>query len=148
MKGKHVWRIKVRIFWPYCWSRCLAKGPNWVGVFLSLYLMINTSRMACSETSVLTRATRRNIPEDAILHSHRRENLKSYTILLCFPNWKWNRRYNVLKQHPTTKRNCNWNSTALRKMNSTVVLKHREDNGITVCVPRQTVLMVLTGKIE
>jgi hypothetical protein len=32
------------------------------------------------ETSVLTRATRRNIPEDTILHSHQRENLKSYKI--------------------------------------------------------------------
>jgi hypothetical protein len=31
-----------------------------------------------SETSVLTRATRRNNPEDTIRHSHRRENLKSY----------------------------------------------------------------------
>jgi hypothetical protein len=31
-----------------------------------------------SETSVLTRATRYNILEDTISHSHRRENLKSY----------------------------------------------------------------------
>jgi hypothetical protein len=31
------------------------------------------------ETSALTRAIRRNIPEDAILHSHRREYLKYYS---------------------------------------------------------------------
>jgi hypothetical protein len=34
-----------------------------------------------SETSVLTSATLRNIPEDGILQSQRRENLKSYTAL-------------------------------------------------------------------
>jgi hypothetical protein len=33
-----------------------------------------------SETAVPTRATRSNIPNDTILHSHRRENLKYYTL--------------------------------------------------------------------
>jgi hypothetical protein len=34
--------------------------------------------LSSSETSVLTRATRRNILEHAVLRSHLRENLKSY----------------------------------------------------------------------
>jgi hypothetical protein len=32
------------------------------------------------ETSIFTRAKRRNIPGDAILHSYRHENLKSYRV--------------------------------------------------------------------
>jgi hypothetical protein len=37
--------------------------------------------LSSSETSVLRRVSLRNIPEDCILHSHHRENLKSYIAL-------------------------------------------------------------------
>jgi hypothetical protein len=42
-------------------------------------LMMDVTRS--SEMLVLTRAIRRNISEDGILHSHSRENLKSYIAL-------------------------------------------------------------------
>jgi hypothetical protein len=42
----------------------------------------NTKALSSSETSVLTRARRHNIPEDIIFHSHSRENLKSYVGIL------------------------------------------------------------------
>jgi hypothetical protein len=44
--------------------------------------------LSSSETSVLTRATRFNIPENAILHSHRHENLKSYIALTSWSLWR------------------------------------------------------------
>jgi hypothetical protein len=45
--------------------------------------------LSCSKMSVLTRAIQRNIPEDAILHSHHRENLKSYKYLVSYTVKTW-----------------------------------------------------------
>jgi hypothetical protein len=45
-----------------------------------IHFTLMTKAIQSSETSVLTRATRRHIAEDGILHSHRRENIKSYIL--------------------------------------------------------------------
>jgi hypothetical protein len=45
------------------------------------FVTVMMEALGSSETSVLTTATWRNIREDGIFHSHRSENLKSYTAL-------------------------------------------------------------------
>jgi hypothetical protein len=46
-----------------------------------LTLMMEVTRS--SETSVLKRSSQRQIPEDGILHSHLRETLRSYVVLIA-----------------------------------------------------------------
>jgi hypothetical protein len=45
-----------------------------------IIVVLMLKAISSSETSVLPRATRRNFTEDGILHSHRRQNHKSYQL--------------------------------------------------------------------
>jgi hypothetical protein len=53
--------------------------PVHAGSSLADFSILKIEAIRSPETSVHTRSTRRHIPEDDSRHSHRRENLKSYT---------------------------------------------------------------------
>jgi hypothetical protein len=62
---------------------------------LSVSIMRVTRMLSSSETSALTKSTRRIIPEDDILHDHRRENIKSYISGPATPISSSNKEYYI-----------------------------------------------------
>jgi hypothetical protein len=76
--------VKIAVFWdvtPFLRSVLRLLITANVAASLPILVTLMMESIRSSVTSVLKRATRRNIPGDGILHSHRRENLKSYTTL-------------------------------------------------------------------
>jgi hypothetical protein len=59
---------------------CTLRPPTHAGSSLANFSTLKMEVIPASEASVYTRSTWRHIPEDGILHRHRRENLKSYII--------------------------------------------------------------------
>jgi hypothetical protein len=58
-----------------------------------IFVTLMKEALSSSETLVLTRSTRHNIPEDTVLHSHCSENLKSDMFLFCEWGLLFNERW-------------------------------------------------------
>jgi hypothetical protein len=57
-------------------TSCRLQPPADAGTSPADFFTLKMEAIRSSETSVHTRSTRRHVPEDGIVHSHRRENLR------------------------------------------------------------------------
>jgi hypothetical protein len=76
-----MWR-RVDLVWTDVSEERIAsmQPPAHAGSSLADFSTLKMEVIRYYETSVYTRYTRRHIPENGILHSHRRENLKPYIL--------------------------------------------------------------------
>jgi hypothetical protein len=74
---------------------------------VSVWTDVSEDRIASSETSVDTETIQRHIPENGILHSHRRENLNSYiqTVIWCLL-WTLDRYFKHRNNTKSCKKMC------------------------------------------
>jgi hypothetical protein len=85
MQSSGMWRC-IYLVWTDILEECItsifrvekSEPPAHAGSLLADFSTLKMEVICSSETSVHTRSTWRHIPEDSILHSHHRENLKSY----------------------------------------------------------------------
>jgi hypothetical protein len=75
---KYLHRLKVNLHWRHdvLWTLVNSNVAPSSPILFTLIM----EAIRSSEMSVLTRTTRRHIPEDGFLHSHSRENLEFYVI--------------------------------------------------------------------
>jgi hypothetical protein len=79
-KQQYVTKYKYKFLHSVSWLLVTANVVPSSPIFVTLMKYA----LCASETSVFTRATRCNIPEYGILHSHRSENLRSDIALTCW----------------------------------------------------------------
>jgi hypothetical protein len=91
-------------FWRRVQTELSLQPPAHINSSLADLSTLKMEAICSSETSVHIRSTRRHIPENAIVHSHRCENLRSYINKRSLPNFMWMPNTRVTGIHDTQNR--------------------------------------------